>query len=169
MPKKWIKPKTCILFGIVGALAAILAGALMAAGLSQANYARMAAFILYGVMILFLAVGEKGEANKRLRFKLFLLFVSLLVSWFELPLLCPVLEALVLPLFSLLYRSPEVKSRFFALAVFEVLYLVLRTVAIMPVFGAWTLQVMGLALIAVSVARLVMLTFLRARFIEEDK
>lgn len=168
MPKKWIKPKTCATLGIIGALAGVLAGALMAAGLSQAAFARMAAFIFYGVMILFLAVWEKGPEKRGLRLRLFLLFVALLISWFDLPLLCPALEALVLPLFALLYRGEGIQSRFFALVALEVVYLAIRTIAIMPVFGGHTLQVMGIALIAVSVARFATLVFLRTQFANEE-
>lgn len=165
MASKQIQPKTCLLMGIIGALAGILAGVLMAAGISEARHARTAAFILYGVMLLFLAAFEKGDGKRGFRTKLFLLFLALAFSWFNLPLLCPFLEALVLPLFSLLYRRRDMRARFFILVIFEALYFVLRTMAIMPVFAPYTLQVVGFAIIAVSLARLVMLAYLRVRFI----
>lgn len=168
LSSKRIKAKTCALMGLIGSVAGVVAGALMAAGLSEAGYARTAAFVLYGAMILFLAAFERGDGLRGLRTKLFLLFLALLVSWFDLPLLCPVLEALVLPLFSLLYRSPDMRPRFFVLLAAEALYLVIRTIAILPVFAPYTLQVVGAAIIVVSVARFAMLAFLRVQFVNEE-
>ncbi len=153
MISKRIGPATCVMLGIAGAVVGAVGGALMATGLSEAAYARMAALILYGAMLLFMAAYERGAGKGARRAKLFLLFLAVLVSILDLPLLCPALEAVALPLFCLLYRSPGLKVRWVVLVVCEIVYFAVRTAGIMPVFGAWTMQVLGAALVAVSAAR----------------
>lgn len=168
MTKKRVTPKTAALLGVIGSLAGVLAGALMAAGLSQARYAVTASFIFYGVMLLFLSQNEPGTQNRARRIKIFLLFLALLFSYFDLPLLCPALEAIVLPLFALLYRSWAMRPRFFTLVAFEALYFVIRTIAITPTFEPYTAHVVGATLIAVSVLRFMMLIFLRTQFVNDE-
>lgn len=168
MGRKRISRKTAALLGVIGSLAGVLAGALMAAGLSEARYAVTVSIIFYGMMLLFLSQNEPGAENRGRRIKIFLLFLALLISYFNLPLLCPALEAIVLPLFALLYRSWAMRPRFFALVAFEALYFVIRTIAITPAFGAYTQHVVGAALIAVSVLRFIMLIFLRTQFVNDE-
>lgn len=154
--------------GIVGAFAGVVAGALMVTGLPAAQIFRAAAFVLYGLMLLFLATTGKGPERRTFRGKLLLLFFALLVSYFDLPILCPVLEAIVLPLFSLLYRTPQMQVRWLLLVLFEALYMVVRTLAITPIFGSYTVPLLGAVLIILSLVRFVMLVYVRSVVIAED-
>lgn len=154
--------------GIVGAFAGVVSGALMVTGLPAAQILRATAFVLYGLMLLFLATTAKGQEKKSFRAKLLLLFFSLLISFFDLPILCPALEALVLPLFSLFYRTPQMQGRWFLMVILEALYMVMRTLAITSLFGAYTATVVGAVLIVLSLARFVMLVYVRSIVISED-
>ena len=154
MVKRKIQISTCLLLGISGAAISGLSGLLMALRWGYFGYLRLAAFALCGAMLLFFATLQQGAKQKGQRTKLLLLFFALLVSVFDLPLLCPPLEAIVLPLFFLLYPALFSKKQFYILLGAEILLAVIRTLAISDIFGAMPEVVVGIALLLVSALRL---------------
>lgn len=155
MKKRILQKKTCFAAGLAGAVAGLACGVLQAAGTGPAEFLWRLAFVLYGLMLLFLAGTERGVQNKTRCVWLLLLFLALLVSYFNLPLLCPALEAVVLPLLGRMYWLENGKSRtpWWVLVVCEAVYLVVRTVMIMPSYEAVAALWVGVALALVSAAR----------------
>ncbi|MDL2254580.1 hypothetical protein LJC49_11065, partial [Ruminococcaceae bacterium OttesenSCG-928-I18] len=135
------------------AILSAVGGVMMSLGLGQADFLRAAAFVMAGAMLLFLALAESGQENAGKRARLLGLFFLLLVSYFDLPLLCPVLEALVVPLLLVLYRRQGDGGRIALVGFFELTYALCRTLALAALFGAYTLQVVGMAMLAVAAAR----------------
>lgn len=157
MQRKKIPHSSCLLLGVVGAVLGGLVGLLSALGYGQFGYLRLASFAFTGSMLLFLAPAESGAENKAKRTKLLLLFFALLVSVFNLPLLCPPLEALVLPCLMLLYRPLTSKNMILAAALLEAGFALLRTLEVAELLGSNPGLVLGLGLAAISAARFMFL------------
>lgn len=147
-----LKDSTCLAFGMAGALCNLLTAALMLAGVGPAMYARTAAFVLYGAMLLVLAVLQKGDAFKATRAKLMGLFFLLMLGWPQLPLL-DLGEALALPLFFAMLRHKGDGGWLAALALAEAQYAVLRTLGITSAFGPHRILVLGASLAAAGLVR----------------
>ena len=155
--------------GLVGTVLSAATGAFLAFGLGAASLLRAGAFVLLGAMLLFLALAARGGENRAKRTKLLLLFFLWLLSYFDLPLLCPLCEALVVPLLALLYRDKGDGVRIGLLAGLELVYAVLRTLALTPLLGGYAVPALGLALILVSAARFWVLWALYRRAQEEPE
>lgn len=153
MSTRKIQISSCLLLGICGTVLGGLLGLLLLLQWGYFGYIRLASFAFSGAMLLFCATLQPGQGQKNLRGKLLLLFFTLLLSVFDLPLLSPLLVALVLPLFFLLYPVLFPRKQFYILLVVEVLQAVLRTVSIMDVFQGATEGVIGAALLAVCCFR----------------
>ena len=167
MVKRKIQISTCLLLGLIGAGISSLTGLLMALHWGYFGYFRLAAFAMTGAMLLFCATLQQGKPQKGLRTKLLLLFFALLVSIFDLPLLCPPLEAIVLPLFFLLYPALFSKKQFYSLLGAEILFALIRTLAITDLFGTKPEVVVGFAWLLLSLLRgvFLLLAFRRAKLI----
>lgn len=158
MKTKRIQKKTCFKMGLAGAVAGFIAGGMMALRLGESTFVRMASFALYGAMLLFLSATEGGDENRSRRTRLLLLFLALLISYFELPLLCPLLGALVLPGLAFLYRQPGGRPlAFWPLVVCEAANVVVNSLMIMPSYAKISLLARGIALMVVSLLRFWML------------
>ncbi len=158
MKRRIVQPKNCFALGLAGAACSLAAGVMMAILVSPAVFFRFTAMAFTGIMLLFLATTEKGDDKRSRRIKLLLLFVALLISYLDLPLLCPPLEALVLPLLGIMYREKGNRtdlSAILLLSVLELAYAVIRTLALTPLLGPSPLpyQIMGITLALVAVAR----------------
>lgn len=159
--KLTLKKTTCLSIGMAGAAFNIICGTLMAFGVGQALYARTAAVICYGAMLCIMGVLEKGDENKTRRAKLLLLVIALVIGYTRLPIL-DLTELLVLPIFTVMYKDKNQTSLVVFIALFEIAYAVIRTIALVPrfVWGA-PLLVSGSALIVVGVVRGLTLLCLR--------
>lgn len=153
MKKRRIQPKTCFMLGLAAQVVNAAAAVLMLLRLGPASMLAAMAFALTGGMMLFLCVVEKGDEKRGLRFKLLLLFLALLVSYFNLPPLNYLLDALLLPLLLLLYKRGRWHLPFALLLVAEAARMALRTVGVVDYFAPNTLVVEGAALLAVAALR----------------
>lgn len=156
---KKLRITTCFGIAIAGAVCDALAGGLMLAGVGQALYAHTAAFVLYGAVLLFLGVVEKGPEKKGRRVRLLGLFFMLLLANLGLPLL-DWLEAPVLPLLLVMYWRAGGSRMAGGAPVLALLVLaelaagLTRSLAIMPgALGASPLLVEGGVILAVGLVR----------------
>lgn len=150
---KRLSKSACYALGVAGAAMGLAAGTLMAMGLGAAAWLRAASFALIGAMLLFLASSYAGADNKRLRTRLLLLFFLLLVSFFNLPLLCPPLEAIVLPLLLRWVGDESDRPWWWLLVGTEALYAIARTVALAGSLLPYVLLINGTCLALVSLVR----------------
>lgn len=162
MKMRRFKRSTAFALGLAGAGINLVGGVLMACGFGAAGYTKMAALALYGAMLLVLALLEKGQDKRTLRTILLVLFFVLLASNLGLPLL-DILEAAVLPLVLVLYRSRGDGPVMALLILFELFLAAVRTLSITPVLGTQPLRVWGVALAATAVVRGLALARLQRR------
>ncbi len=163
MKKKRIQPSTCLMMGLIGAVFSAIAGALMLGGFGEATLPRAVAFVMEGAMLLFLALANAGGQHRKTRAGLLGLFFMLLVSYFNLPLLCPALEMLVIPLLGFMRRQPGDGLCLAVLSLAELWYALCRTLVLAGLFGGAGLFAVGISLVLVSAARFWLLFRLHRR------
>lgn len=153
--KKFILPSTCYKMGFIACAFGVLAGALSIMSLGPAALLKAVQFALYGGMLLFLASSERGKEKKKPRIKISLIFLMLLISYLNLPLLCPLLEMLVIPALYLLYRKKYglKLNWFFAALAGELAFALVKTLQYTSVFGSRQYIFEGAFLVAVSIIR----------------
>lgn len=151
--KKYLQQKTCFKMGLIAAVVGALAAFLMLFTAGPAQLFLTISFVMSGAMLLFLALAMKGPAHKSLRARLLGLFFMLLLSSFGLPLFCPALEMLVLPLLGILFYQVGDKRHLVFLCFAELAYALCRTLALTSLFGKAELAVVAVSLLLVSAAR----------------
>ncbi len=161
--KKMLQQKTCFLMGLVAAVASAVSGVLMLFTQGAAQLPLTIAFVMNGAMLLFLALSMKGAEHRAMRTRLLGLFLMLLVSSFGLPLLCPALEMLVLPLLCLLFYQKGDRPPLLFLCVGELGYALCRTLALTSALRAYAPLMVGLSLLLVAALRFWVLLRLHRR------
>jgi hypothetical protein len=165
--KKRLQKKTCFALGLAGAVMLLAGGVLVAASFGPANFLQMACFAFNGIMLLFLALMERGEDGRKKRVKLLLLFLALMIAQLRLPPL-DWLEALVLPLGLWMYAKKGDGPFLWGLAAAEVAVAALRTLALTPLLGAHPSRWVGGGMVVLALVRaLVLLRFYRAAALEK--
>ncbi len=151
--KKVLQQKTCFMMGLIAVVASAVAAVLILFTAGAARLPLSIAFVMNGAMLLFLALSMKGPENKSQRAKLLGLFFMLLVSSFGLPLFCPALEMLVIPLLGVLYYRLGDRFRLMGLCLAELCYALCRTLALTSALRAHTALMVGLSLLVVAAMR----------------
>lgn len=160
MGKRRVRKTSCFALGVAGSVITAGAGGLVAAGQGAASYLRIAGFVLFGAMLLFLAAAERGDDKKTVRIKLIALFLGWMVAWFPLPPLEGLFGCLIPVIFTGWYRRGALPGLWVAQLVAELAYGVIITLAIMPWFGAWHNLIVGGSLLLAGLLRAGMLAVL---------
>lgn len=165
-----IPAASCLMMGAVGCALAALAGVLMMLGQGAASYLRVAAFALYGAMLLFLAAAQLGAENKKVRIRLLVLFFVWMLSYLNLPPLGELCAMLGPVVFAGWWRRGRWFGLWLGQLAAELLQAVVLTVTVMPeAFGAWRSVVVGfVVLLAAALRGALLLMFYRREKAEPE-
>lgn len=163
MRKRQIKVQSCFLMGIFAGILNLGAGLLVAMGQGAASYLRMAGFVMFGAMLLFLAAAERGYQKKRTRIALMLLFMGWMIAWFPLPPLSGIFGCIVPVVFTAWYRRKDFTLLWAGLFAAEVIQAVVLTFSIMPWYGRWHNQIVGISILLAGAMRAAILAVMYRR------